>query len=197
MIIHSANFDSRWKALLYNHLPSAKIASSVHTHASDIKILKIDSANSKNKMNHTIHSLSKAARQIGHLKSSQIEQSYKSVENQIRIHNINSIMTEDKQDFRNIDNTKQEEEIRDILKLHTGDLRAGSVNIFKPKHGAKQFEPLALITFKTTTLKYQFERDFAIWKRTNPTKNGKLTISRAPPTKVQRQTKRPKIQTTN
>jgi hypothetical protein len=93
-------------------------------------------------------------------------------------------MTEDKQDFRNIDNNKQEAEIRDILKLHTGDLRAGSVNIFKPKHGAKQFEPLALITFKTTTLKHQFERNFAIWKRTNPPKNGKLTISRAPPTKV-------------
>ena len=125
MIIHSANFDSRWKSLLYKSLHSAKSAPSVHTLANDIKILKIASANSKTKMNNTIHSISKAARQIGHLKSSQIEQSYKSVENQIRIHNINSIMTEDKQDFRNIDNTKQEAEIRDILKLHTGDLRAG------------------------------------------------------------------------
>jgi hypothetical protein len=66
----------------------------------------------------------------------------------------------------------------------TGDSGAGTVSIFKPKQGAKQFDPLALITFKTTTLKYQFEREFAIWKRTNPTKHEKLTISRAPPTKI-------------
>ena len=83
-----------------------------------------------------------------------------------------------------MDNNQQEEEIKDIIKLHTTDPKAGSINIFKPKQGGKQFESLALITFKTTTLKYLFERNFAVWKRTNPTKNGKLSISRAPPTKI-------------
>ena len=74
--------------------------------------------------------------------------------------------------------------MRDILKTHTGDSEAGTVNIFKLKTGAKQFEPLALINFKTTALKYTFEREFAIWKRGNPAKNEKLTISRAPPAKT-------------
>ena len=194
MIIHAANFDSRWKSLLYNNLPTAKTSSSVHTLANEVKTLKIDSVNSKNKLTHTIHSISKAAQQIGHLKSSQVEQSYKEVENQLRIHNINTIVSEDKQDFRNLDIKQQEEEIKDIIKLHTTDPKAGSINIFKPKQGGKQFESLALITFKTTTLKYLFERNFAVWKRTNPTKNGKLSISRAPPHKnprrgSQRQTK--------
>ena len=184
MIIHAANFDSRWKSLLYNNLPTAKTSSSVHTLANEVKTLKIDSVNSKNKLAHTVHSISKAAQEIGHLKSSQVEQSYKEVENQLRIHNINTIVSEDKQDFRNLDNNQQEEEIKDIIKLHTSDPKAGSINIFKPKQGGKQFESLALITFKTTTLKYLFERNFAVWKRTNPTKNGKLSISRAPPTKV-------------
>jgi hypothetical protein len=107
--------------------------------------------------------------------------SYRAVETRIRIHKINTIKSEDKQDFRNLDNTKQEKEIQELLQQHVGDPKAGTINIFKPKTGAKEFEALALITFKTTTLKYAFERAFAAWKRDKPTKNEKLTISRAPP----------------
>ena len=100
---------------------------------------------------------------------------------QIRIHNIATIKTPTKEDFRSINYTKQEEEIKKILHKHWGEAKAGAVKIYRPRTGGKQFEPLALITFKTPTLKYAFERTFATWKRSNP--SDKLSISRAPPAK--------------
>ena len=66
-------------------------------------------------------------------------------------------------------------------KKHSGEAKAGTIEIFRPRTGGKQFEPLALINFKTPTLKYAFERAFASWKRSNP--SDKLSISRAPPAK--------------
>ena len=179
-IIHAANFDSRWKSLLLESLQTAKNDSSIYTLAAQLKTTKIDTIANTKATKENQNNLLKAARQIGYLKTSQIENSYRAVETQIRIHNINTIKSEDNQDFRNLDNTKQEKEIQALLQQHLKDPKAGTINIFKPKPGAKQFESLALVTFKTTTLKYAFERAFAAWKRDKPTKNEKLTISRAP-----------------
>ena len=69
MIIHSSNLDSGWKSLLHDSLSTAKTTSSVHTLVAELKILKIDSKKTKKLANNLI----KAARQIGHLKTSKIE----------------------------------------------------------------------------------------------------------------------------
>jgi hypothetical protein len=103
------------------------------------------------------------------------------VETQIRIHNINTIKTDNNTDFRILEDKFQTQEIQKIIAKHNNGEAAGSVIIIKPRTGAKPFEALALVTFKTTAHKYTFERAFAAWKRTSPSKNEKLTISRAPP----------------
>jgi hypothetical protein len=180
-IIHAANFDSRWKSLLLESLPTAKTLSSVDTLADQLKTTKIDTIENTKATKENKNNLLKAARQIGHLKTSQIENSFRAVETQIRIHNINTIKSDDNKDFRSLDDKQQQNEIHKILSKHTNGTKSGTINIFKPRTGAKQFESLALVTFHTTTLKYAFERSFAAWKRESPTKNEKLTISRAPP----------------
>jgi hypothetical protein len=169
-IIHAANFDSRWKSLLLESLPTAKTSSSIHTLAAQLKTTKIDTISNTKATKENQNNLLKAARQIGYLKTSQIENSFRAVETQIRIHNINTIKSDDNQDLRNLDDKQQEKEIQAILLKHAKDTKAGTINIFKPRNGAKQFESLALITFKTTTLKYAFERSFAAWKREKPTR---------------------------
>jgi hypothetical protein len=99
---------------------------------------------------HNQHNILMAARQIGHLKTSQIGNSCKAVKTHIRIHNIYTIKIDDKLDLRTLEDAKQEKEIQAILQLHLK--KAGTINIFKPRTGSKQFEPLTLIPFKTTTL---------------------------------------------
>ena len=70
------------------------------------------------------------------------------METQIRIHNIATIKTPSQEDFRSINHTKQEEEIEKILYQHTGEAKAGTIKIYKPRTGGKQFEPIAFITFE-------------------------------------------------
>jgi hypothetical protein len=117
MIIHTANMDSRWKSLLHNSLSTAKTNSSVHSLAAQLKITQIDTRKNTKMSKNNQHNILKAARQISHLKTSQIENSQKAVKKQIRIHSIYTIKTDDKLDFRTMDDAKQEKEIQAILQL--------------------------------------------------------------------------------
>ena len=66
----------------------------------------------------------------------------------------------------------QTEVIEEILKRHTGEDQSGNIEIYKPKTNGTQFEALAMITFKTSNLKYMFKRE-ASWhgRRTIPPKS--------------------------
>jgi hypothetical protein len=181
-IIYAANFDSRLKSLLFESLPTAKTIQSVNTLSTQLSATKIDTFNNTKATNENKNNISKAAFQIGHLKTSQTETSHRAVETQIRIHNINTIVMDNHTNFKDLDENKQKEEIMKIVATH-GE-RPGACTIIKPRTNAKHFDALAIVTFKQTSHKYTFERAFAAWKRTSPVKNEKLTISRAPPGKA-------------
>ena len=137
-----------WKTLLHSTLFTAKADSSIFSLSKAAAVAKTEINNNSKKARELEHCLNKAATQIGNLKTSQLENNYKAMEAQIRIHNITKIKTTTKEDFRSITKTKQEEEIEKILHKHSGEAKAGTIEIFRPRTGGKQFEPLALINFK-------------------------------------------------
>jgi hypothetical protein len=180
-IIYAANFDSRLKSLLFETLPTAKTIASVNSLSIKLTATRVDTLSNTKATNENRNNILKAAVQIGNIKTSQIETSYRAVETQIRIHNINTIKMDNHTIFKDLEDKPQTQEIMRIIATHTNGENASSVTIIKPRTNAKQFDALALVTFKTTAHKYTFERAFAAWKRSSPSKNEKLTISRAPP----------------
>ena len=82
----------------------------------------------------------------------------------------------DRTNFRLLPPNDRIQRLKEIITSHTKQQTQCKVEIFEPKGNAKHFEPLALITFNSTSEKYTFESAFATWKRANPRE--KLSISR-------------------
>ena len=116
--------------------------------------------------------IEKAATRIGHLKSQEIESRYKETENQIRLHNVESIGRGTDKHFRVMTNF-----INEKVKIN----QPIKIDIFKPRNNGQKFEPLALLTFNSANDKFSFEKAFANYKRATPSEQ--LCISRPAPTK--------------
>ena len=114
--------------------------------------------------------MEKAAIHIGHIKSNQAETRYKGIETQIRMHQIMEIdqNDNDRTKFRLLSPNDKILRLKEIIYTHTKQQIQCKVEIFEPRGNGKHFEPLALITFNSTSDKFTFESAFAAWKRANP-----------------------------
>jgi hypothetical protein len=77
------------------------------THSLTKALGKTDIGNASTKVRDLEHCLEKSAKQISHLKTIGLENNYRAVETQIRIHNINNIKTATQEDFRNLSHSKR------------------------------------------------------------------------------------------
>ena len=82
----------------------------------------------------------------------------------------------DRTNFRLLPPNDRTQRLKEIITLYTKQQTQCKVEIFKPRGNGKHFEPLALLTFSSTSDRYTFESAFASGKRANPRE--KLSISR-------------------
>ena len=121
---------------------------------------------------------------MGDLKTSEMEHRSKALENDIRIHNINHLDEGTDHHFRALNFTDQIKRIHKLVTDHLTTKNASfTTQIFAPKSGSKHFEALAYVKFSSPGLKFEFEKNFANFKRNNP--GCKLTTSRPSPQRTQ------------
>ena len=89
--ISGLNLDNYILKMLYQCLPTANSDASVHSLSKALTATTIDVTNNAANIQHAENSILKAAIRFGHLKSHQVEQNYKSTEDQLRLHNIDSM----------------------------------------------------------------------------------------------------------
>ena len=180
--ISCLNLDNYILKMLHQCLPTANSDASVHSLSKALATTTIDVTNKAANIQHAENSILKEAIRIGHLKSHQVEQNYKSTEDQLRLHNIESLGKGTDKHFRVLADKEQTSAVFKYLEEKVNSKQPTKIDIFKPKGNNKRFEPLALLTFQTPTDKFNFEKTFANYKRATP--NEELSISRPQPPKT-------------
>lgn len=183
LIINGANYDNIWKEVLCT-LKTGK--SLVSSHSLSLKIDSIEQNVLKQKRDYVEidHQITKIATRMGDLKTSEMEHRSKALENDIRIHNINHLDEGTDHHFRALNFTDQIKRIHKLVTDHLTTKNASfTTQIFAPKSGSKHFEALAYVKFSSPGLKFEFEKNFANFKRNNP--GCKLTTSRPSPQRTQ------------
>ena len=84
--------------------------------------------------------------------------------------------------FRTLSHLEKVQRVHKLVNDHVSPGVGYSTQIITPKTDSRQFEPLAVITFSNSNTKYQFERSFANFRKTNP--KFKVTTSRPLPQKT-------------
>ena len=109
-----------------------------------------------------------------------MEQRYKVLENEIKIHNINSIDEGIGKHFKSLNTTEQ---IKRVNKLVSDNLTSKNssfaTQIISPKAGSRFFEAHATVKFSSSAHKFEFEKNLSNFRRKNP--GCKLFTSRPVP----------------
>ena len=183
LIINGANYDNIWKEALHT-LKTGK--SLVSPHTLSLKVDSIEQKVSEQKRDYVEidHQITKIATRMGDMKTSEMEHRSKALENDIRIHNINYLDEGTEYHFRALNFTDQIKRIHKLVTDHLTNKNASfTTQIFSPKSGSKHFEALAYVKFSSSGLKFDFEKNFANFKRNNP--RCKLSTSRPSPQRTQ------------
>ena len=180
LIINGTNYDNIWKEAIFTLNVKKSLVS---PHTLSLKVASIEQKVSKHEHNYVEvdNQIAKIATRLGDLKSSEMEQRFKALENDIRIHNVNTIDEGTDHHFRALSHTDQMKRIHKLVSEHLTTKNASfSTQIFSPRKGSKFFEALAYVKFSSPALKFEFEKNFANYKRNNTL--CKLSTSRpAPP----------------
>ena len=183
LIINTANYDTIWLEVIYA-LPTAFSPVTAHTLLSKVSIVENKVTTLEHNHTEMDHQITKIATRMGDLRTSEMEQRSKAIENDIRIHNINSLDDGTVNHFRTLNYTNQIARIHKLVSEHiTTNNPSFTTQIFSPKSGSKHFEALAYVKFSSRELKFEFEKNFANFKRNNP--GCKVTTSRPAPPRTQ------------
>ena len=168
LIIHGSNYDNIWKEALYT-LSVGKSLVSPSTLA--LKIATIEQNVTDQEHNHTEvdHQIAKIATRIGDLKTSEMEQRCRVIENDIKIHNLKHIDEGTQTPFKSLNYTEKSSKIHKLVTDHIKTKNASfTTKIISPRPGSKSFEEFAYVKFSSSAVKFEFEKNFASFKRNNP-----------------------------
>ena len=168
LIIHGSNYDNIWKEALYT-LSIGKSVVSPNTLA--LKIATIEQNVTEQRHNHTEvdHQIAKIATRLGDLKTSEMEQRCRVIENDIKIHNLKHIDEGTQKPFRSLNYTEKSSKIHKLVTDHLKTKNASfTTKIISPRTGSKSFEEFAYVKFSSSDVKFEFEKNFAHFKRNNP-----------------------------
>ena len=178
LIILGANFDQMWTTLIKSSISNSSCKTSLSTLSSQAKkIGKTVTAQ------HIIqleldHQVDKIAVRLGDLRTAEIETKYRDLEQEIRVHGINTLGIGTDKHFRTLTYPNKVKAVHDFIKSHLDEEVPGfSAQIHSPKTGARHFETLVVVRFTHATAKYQFEKNFSEYRKANPT----CTISTSRP----------------
>ena len=182
IIIRGANFDNKWTTIIHDTMPTANSNISTHTLANTVHNLQNNTEKHESEITEIDHQITKISIRVGDLKTSEMEMRHQQVENIIRLHNINSIGEGTPNHFRTLSHANQTKEIRQIVNNNLSGEHSYSTNIITPRDNTRHFDPLAIITFSNSSSKFDFEKNFADYRRKNP--SFKVTSSRPTPQKT-------------
>ena len=115
------------------------------------------------------HQITKLATRMGDLKSSEQETKYRDLEYEIRIHGINTLGIGTPNHFRNLSYPNKIKAVHEFVESHLDTKNACfSTQIHSPKQGARHFETLVIVRFTHTDTKFEFERNFANYRKNTP-----------------------------
>ena len=183
LVIKGANFDNKWHTIIHEAMPTSKAGTSTYTLANTIQNIQNDTEKHQTDLTEIDNQITKISVRLGDLKTSELEARHQQIENTIRLHNINSIDEGTPNHFRSLNNTDQLKRIHKLVDEHVDQGTGFSTQIISPnKNTTRHFEALAIITFLQPSSKYQFEKNFAEFRRRHP--GLKLTSSRPMPQKT-------------
>jgi hypothetical protein len=85
------------------------------------------------------------------------------------VHNINSLGFGTPEHFRALTYPKKVTAIHEFVKSHMDNqIVAFSTQIMQPKQGGRHFESLVILRFIHTANKFNFEKNFSIYRKNNP-----------------------------
>ena len=179
LIIHGSNYDNVWKEAIFT-LNVGK--SLVSPNSLALKIATIEEKVKEQQHNHTEidHQVTKIATRLGDLKTFEMEQRFKVLENELKIHNINYIDEGTGNHFKSLNSNQQIKRVQKLVSDHLTNKNASfSAKVISPRTGSKYFEAHATIKFSSTVHKFEFEKNFSNYRRNNP--GCKLFTSRPVP----------------
>ena len=182
LIIKGANFDNKWLTVIHDTMPTAKASTTTHTLANTMHTLKTETEKHNTNIIDMEHQITKMSVRLGDLKTSEVEGRHQQVENIIRLHNINTLDEGSQQHFRTLKHPEQLKRIHNLVNEHVSPGVGYSTQIISPREGSRNFESLAIITFLNSNSKFEFEKNFADYRRKNP--GTKITSSRPAPQKT-------------
>ena len=183
LIINTANYYSIWMEVI-QALPTAISPVTAHTLSSKVSIIEKKVTTLEHNDTEMDHQITKIATRMGDLRTSEMEQRSKAIENDIRIHNINSLDDGTVNHFRTLSHSNQIARIHKLVSEHISTTNPSfTTQIFSPRSGSKHFEALAYVKFSSRELKFEFEKNFANFKRNNP--GCKVSTSRPAPPRTQ------------
>ena len=182
LIIKGANFDNKWLTIIHDTMPTAKSGTSISSLSNTLNTIQQNIENHQSYIVELDNQITKISVRLGDLKTSELETRYQQVDNIIRLHNINSIDEGTPNHFRTLNHIEKVQRVHKLVNDHVSPEVGYSTQIITPKTGSRQFEPLAVVTFSNSNTKYQFERSFAHFRKTNP--KFKVTTSRPAPQKT-------------
>ena len=182
LIIKGANFDNKWHIIIHETMPTAKASTTNHTLANTMYTLEKETEKHNTNIIDMEHQITKMSVRLGDLKTSELEARHQQVENIIRLHNINALDEGTPHHFRTLKHPEQLKRIHNLVNEHLSAGVGYSTQIISPREGSRHFESLAIITFLNPNSKYEFEKNFAEYRRKNP--STKITSSRPAPQKT-------------
>jgi hypothetical protein len=143
LLIIGANFEQIWNALIHESLPnchtqhSRSTLTAMHTALNDIVTDQTILATEQE------HQVTKLAIRVGDLRTSDLELKYKELENELRVHNINTLDQGTPTHFRALTFPQKIKALHDFVRSHMDSKETSfSTQIISTKQGARQFESL-------------------------------------------------------
>ena len=184
LVILGANFDQMWNSLVHSSLPSSKNIISLSTLANMHTKTNKTLAEQTIQVTELDHQVTKLTVRLGDLRTSELEVKYKELENELRVHNINTLGLGTPEHFRALTYPNKVTAIHDFVKSHMDKQSvAFSTQIMQPKSGGRHFETLVILRFIHTADKFDFEKNFSIYRKSNPSctiSTSRCTPQRAP-----------------
>ena len=179
LLILGANFDQMWITLIKSSITSSSCTTSLSTLSLQVKKLGKTTTAQQIIQTELDHQIDKIAIRLGDLRTGEIETKYRDLEQEIRIHGVNSLGIGTENHFRTLSYTNKIKAVHDFIKSHFDDIVPGfSAQIHSPKTGARHFETLVVVRFTHAQDKYTFEKNFSEYRKANPT----CSISTSRPT---------------
>ena len=183
LVVRNINMSNKWLLAIHATFPTAAKTETNFTISNRLHTLQEESDTLTKNNTELDHQIAKIAQRMGDMKTSELEQRFSKVENMVRLHNINFLNEGTENHFRNQTEADKHKTIIDLVHTHTNANTRIDLEIIQPQsRTARQFESLAIITFRDPKQKFIFEKNFAIHKRATP--NYKPSISRATPPKA-------------